>query len=60
LSRSFRAYLVFDQKSRRVYGSELQRVGIDFRLPFKLVPDGIQVIDLIPRQDLERKIKTIK
>ena len=37
-----------------------QRVGIDFRLLFRLLPDRIQVIDLIPRQDLERKIKTIK
>jgi len=36
-----------------------QRVGIDFRLLFRLLPDRIQVIDLIPRQDLERKIKTI-
>jgi hypothetical protein len=37
-----------------------QRVGIDFRLLFRLLPDRIQVIDLIPRQDLERKIKTIR
>ena len=37
-----------------------QRVGIDFRLLFRLLPERIQVIDLIPRQDLERKIKTIK
>ena len=37
-----------------------QRIGIDFRLLFRLLPDRIQVIDLIPRQDLERKIKTIK
>ena len=37
-----------------------QRVGIDFQLLFRLLPDRIQVIDLIPRQDLERKIKTIK
>ncbi|HYR43145.1 MAG TPA: hypothetical protein VER98_08990, partial [Terriglobia bacterium] len=27
---------------------------------FRLLPDRIQVIDLIPRQDLERKIKTIR
>jgi hypothetical protein len=37
-----------------------QRIGIDFRLLFRLLPDRIQVIDLIPRQDLERKNKTIK
>jgi hypothetical protein len=36
-----------------------QRVGIDFRLLFRLLPDRIQVIDLIPRQDFERKIKTL-
>jgi hypothetical protein len=36
-----------------------QRIGIDFRLLFRLLPDRIQVIDLIPRQDLERKIKTL-
>src|SRR5204862_5249522 len=37
-----------------------QRVGIDFRLLFSLLSDRIQVIDLIPRQDLERRIKTLK
>jgi hypothetical protein len=37
-----------------------QRVGIDFRLLFRLLPDRIQVIDLIPRQDLERRIKTLR
>ena len=37
-----------------------QRVGIDFRLLFRLLPDRIEVIDLIPRQDLERRIKTLK
>jgi hypothetical protein len=36
-----------------------QRIGIDFRLLFRLLPDRIQVIDLIPRQDFERKIKTL-
>jgi hypothetical protein len=36
------------------------RVGIDFRLLFRLLPERIEVVDLIPRQDLERKIKTIK
>ena len=36
-----------------------QRIGIDFRLLFRLLPDRVQVVDLIPRQDLERKIKTL-
>ena len=34
-----------------------QRIGIDFRLLFRLLSDSIQVIDLIPRQDLERENK---
>jgi hypothetical protein len=36
-----------------------QRIGIDFRLLFRLLPDRVKVVDLIPRQDLERKIKTL-
>ena len=36
-----------------------RRVGIDFRLLFRLLSDRVQVVDLIPRQDLERKIKTL-
>jgi len=36
-----------------------QRVGIDFRLLLRLLPDRIEVIDLIP-QNLERRIKTLK
>jgi hypothetical protein len=36
-----------------------QRIGIDFRLLFRLMPDRVKVVDLIPRQDLERKIKTL-
>jgi hypothetical protein len=36
-----------------------QRIGIDFRLLFRLLPDRLQIVDLIPRQDLERKIKTL-
>jgi hypothetical protein len=36
-----------------------QRIGIDFRLLFRLLPDRIQVIDLIPRQDFERRIKSL-
>jgi len=34
-------------------------MGIDFRLLFRLLPDRVQVVELIPRQDLERKIKTL-
>lgn len=36
-----------------------QRIGIDHRLLFRLLPDCVQVVDLIPRQDLERRIKTL-
>lgn len=36
-----------------------QRVGSDFRLLFRLLPDRVQVVDLIPRQDLLRRIKTL-
>ena len=35
------------------------RLGIDFRLLFKLLPDRLLVVELIPRQDLERRIKTL-
>ena len=35
------------------------RIGIDFRLLFRLLPDRVLVVDLIPRQDLERRIKTL-
>jgi hypothetical protein len=40
-------------------GITRQRIGIDFRLLFRLLPDRVQVVDLIPRQDLERRIKTL-
>jgi hypothetical protein len=36
-----------------------QRIGIDHRLLFRLLPDRIQVLDLIPRSDLERKVKIL-
>jgi hypothetical protein len=36
-----------------------QRIGIDHRLLFRLTSDRVQVVDLIPRQDLERRIKTL-
>ncbi len=35
------------------------RIGIDHRLLFRLETDAIHVIDLIPRQDLERRIKSL-
>ncbi len=35
------------------------RIGIDWRLLFRLHTDRIEVVDLIPRQDLERKIRTL-
>jgi hypothetical protein len=35
------------------------RIGIDHRLLFRSFPDRIEVIDLIPRQDLERKVKVL-
>ena len=36
-----------------------QRIGSDFRLLFRLLPDRVVVVDLIPRQDLVRRIKTL-
>jgi hypothetical protein len=35
------------------------RIGIDWRLLFRLLPDRVDAVDLIPRQDLERRIKTL-
>ena len=35
------------------------RIGIDHRLLFRLETDAIHVVDLIPRQDLERRIKSL-
>ena len=35
------------------------RIGSDHRLLFRLLPDRIQVLDLIPRGDLERKVKVL-
>jgi len=34
-------------------------IGIDWRLLFRLGNNHIHAIDLIPRQDLERRIKTV-
>jgi hypothetical protein len=36
-----------------------QRIGSDFRLMFRLWPDRVQVIDLVNRKDLERRIKAL-
>jgi hypothetical protein len=36
-----------------------QRIGSDFRLLFRLHPDRVQVIDLINRKDLDRRLKTL-
>jgi hypothetical protein len=36
-----------------------QRVGGDYRLLFRLLPDRIQVIDLIPRNELERRVRIL-
>jgi len=35
------------------------RIGIDHRLLFRLQSDTVEVVDLISRQDLERRIKTL-
>ena len=36
-----------------------QRIGSDYRLLFRLLPDYLQVIDLINRKDFDRRIKTL-
>ncbi len=36
-----------------------QRIGSDYRLLFRLHPDHLQVIDLVNRKDLDRRIKTL-
>jgi hypothetical protein len=36
-----------------------QRIGSDFRLLFRLLSDRVQVVDLINRKDLDRRIKTL-
>ena len=35
------------------------RIGSDYRMLFRLLPDRVQVVDLINRKDLERRIKTL-
>jgi hypothetical protein len=36
-----------------------QRIGSDYRLLFRLHPGHLQVIDLINRKDLDRRLKTL-
>jgi hypothetical protein len=36
-----------------------QRIGINYRLLFRLWPERMEVIDLINRKDLDRRIKTL-
>jgi hypothetical protein len=36
-----------------------QRIGSDYRLLFRLHSDRLQVIDLINRKDLDRRLKTL-
>jgi hypothetical protein len=37
-----------------------QRIGSDYRLLFRLLPDRVQVVTLINRRDLDRTIKSLK
>jgi len=36
-----------------------QRIGSDYRLLFRLWPDRLELIDLINRKDLDRRLKTL-
>jgi mRNA-degrading endonuclease RelE of RelBE toxin-antitoxin system len=36
-----------------------QRIGSDYRLLFRVWPERVEVIDLINRKDLDRRIKTL-
>jgi hypothetical protein len=42
------------------HGIFRQRIGSDHRLLFRLLPDRVQVVDLINRRDLDRKVKTLR
>lgn len=37
-----------------------QRIGSDYRLLFRLHPDHVEIIDLINRRDLDRRIKLLR
>jgi hypothetical protein len=47
------------QRLQRVPDVYRQRVGGDYRLLFRLHADRVEVVDLINRRDLERKIKAL-
>lgn len=36
-----------------------QRIGSDYRLLYRLLPDRVQVVTLINRRDLDRTIKSL-
>jgi hypothetical protein len=42
------------------HGVLRQRIGSEHRLLFRLLPDRVQVLDLINRRDLDRRIKTLR
>ncbi|MEO6785846.1 MAG: hypothetical protein ABI318_06900, partial [Chthoniobacteraceae bacterium] len=42
------------------HGILRQRIGSEYRLLFTLLPDRVQIVDLINRRDLDRKIKTLR
>ena len=37
-----------------------QRIGIDHRLLFRLHPDHVEVVDLLNRRDLARRINALR
>ena len=45
---------------RACHGILRQRIGSEHRLLFRLLPDRVQVVDLINRRDLDRKIKSLR
>lgn len=45
---------------KAIHGVLRQRIGSEHRLLFRLLPDRVQVLDLINRRDLDRKIKTLR
>ncbi|HEV7405836.1 MAG TPA: hypothetical protein VGO11_23025 [Chthoniobacteraceae bacterium] len=45
---------------RACVGMLRQRIGSEHRLLFRLLPDRVQVIDLINRRDLDRRIKSLR
>lgn len=47
------------KRLKMVPGIHRQRVGLDYRLLFRLHSDRLEIIDLINRRDLERRIKAL-